>query len=143
MAENLQSFLSFSIKSTFHDMAGKEVETIENIPREIPYTNVFMIESFQPEELCLKFFFPLELKRKLVESILEENWSNLSHEYIDDCLLEIVNIIGGNFFCRYFSPRRYEISLPRLTFDNRGISRGDMYYFESEGIMFAVSLARE
>lgn len=141
MAENVESSLLFSIKNTFHDMAGKKVELIENKQGEVHFTNVFIIESFQPEELCLQFFFPLEAKRLLVESILKENWFNLSHEYIDDCLLEIVNIIGGNFFCRYFNPRRYEISLPQLTFDDRGISRGEMYYFETEGILFAVSLA--
>jgi len=141
MADNVESSLSFSIKNTFHDMAGKKVDLKENIQGEIHYTNVFMMESFQPQELCLQFFFPLEAKRLLVESVLQQDWSELSHEYIDDCLLEMVNIIGGNFFCRYFSPRRYEISLPQLTFDNRGISPGEMYYFETEGILFAVSLA--
>jgi len=141
MNKNPGDFLLISIQNTFRDMAGLEVKGRNRPEKEISYSNVFIIESFHPEKIIMQFFFPLKEKKLMVEHILQENWDNLTNQYIDDCILEVINVIAGNFFCRYFAPDHYDISLPKLTFDDQGLSLNNMYFFETGDIIFAVSLS--
>lgn len=144
MSNEAGDFLESSVRRTFRDFAGLTVENWEkNTKQELPFSNVFIIDSFRPEEISLQFYFSLEGKRLLVEKILKENWENIKSHYIDDCLLEVVNIVGGNFFAAYFSGSPYDLGLPLMTFDDRGLSKGDRYFFNSEGILFGITLSKE
>jgi hypothetical protein len=135
------SYLLYALQRTLRDMAGLKVEPAKiKGTNKIPYTNVFLIDSYSPKEISLSFFISLEGKRNIVENILKDNWDSLTHEYIDDCLLELVNVVGGNFFCQVFNNNKYEIGLPYLTFDDRNLDEGNMYYYKTDGILMGISI---
>lgn len=144
MDETTRKLLDWSINTTVRDMARLRALPVDGFTMEdLSYSNVFLIDSYSPKESSLQFYFPLELKKLVVEKILEQPWTNLSHQYIDDCLLELVNIIGGNFYCRYFGSQPYEIGLPHMAFDNRGLSTGEQYFFKTSDILFSVTMVKD
>ena len=87
---------------------------------------------------------PSECKKLIVENIYGADWSTLHATEIDDCLLEVLNVMAGNFLIERFGRQvRYDISLPDLLFDDTKISKSngfDFLPFDAEGIPFKVAM---
>jgi hypothetical protein len=136
----LESALKESVLKGFFDMAFIEVIPVHEAPgTQIPYTNVFVIQSIRPRRMELQFFFPLESKKLIVENIYTRDWSELPSRMVDDCILEMINVVGGNFFSLYFGDDcRYEMGLPSIRFSDEELIKGETFHFSAEGIPFKV-----
>lgn len=144
MASDAAAILERSVRITFRDFARLNIEDwTQNGDYNLHFSNVFVIDCYRPEELSLQFYFSLEGKRLLVEKVLDDQWEHIKSHYIDDCLLEVVNIVGGNFFAEYFTGEAHDLGLPVITFDDHGLSRGERYFFKSEGILFGITISKE
>lgn len=95
----------------------------------------------------LYLFLPKDCKRAIVENIHGRPWEELSIEEIDDCLLELLNVLGGNFLENYLGrDRKYNISFPEVIFDDQEIESRSLcleLYFDAEGIPFKILVTLE
>lgn len=140
---SVESALKESVLKGFFDMAFIEVIGLEETSdAKVPFTNVFVIQSIRPRNVELQFFFPLEGKKMIVENIYTRNWGELPSRMVDDCILEMINVVGGNFFSLYFGEEcRYEMGLPSIRFNDEELVKGDSFLFSAEGIPFRVVVA--
>jgi len=136
MDQKIKESLIYSVMEGFFQMAFLEtipLEGQENI-EDTDYSQILVIESYAPEEIMLQFLLPKNSRRKIVENIFADAWVNLSTAEIDDCLLELINVIGGNFFDQFYgSDTTYKMSLPYLYFDGGELEEGEPFYFNVEG----------
>ena len=63
---------------------------------------------------------------------------------IDDCLLEILNVIAGNFMTDLLGRDvKYNISLPAVNYDEEDIENigsSQEIYFDAEGFVFRINV---
>jgi chemotaxis protein CheY-P-specific phosphatase CheC len=133
-----------AVERTFSDMAFLDVIGVPEISGKLKFGNILYISFTEPEEGEIALFLPSECKRRIVENIYGSDWSTLHDTEIDDCLLEMLNVLAGNFLSNcYGEAVKHNLSLPELRFDDSGISRDDKFanfYFDAEEMPFMVSL---
>ena len=65
--------------------------------------------------------------------------------HIDDCLLEMLNVLAGSFLNSYYGEEvKYSLTFPEILFDDKEIDEGaksHIFYFDAEGIVFKVSIS--
>lgn len=129
-----------AVIDTFAEMAFIDVIPEQNYDGEIPYTSIMGLEFSSPGRGYLFFYMTKECKKQLVENIYGEDWIKLNDMEIDDCLLEILNVLAGDFLKNlYGKDKKIKMSFPRLYFDDDGILKemGEMkFIFNAEGAMF-------
>jgi len=132
--------LERTVVGSFSDMAFMDV--IPSFRGEVPVSHLFRI-SFNGLEIGeIVLSLPKNCRKQIVENVYGENWEGLNATEIDDCLLELLNVIAGNFVQeRYGRGTTYDISLPELIFDASMLLNRDMedYYFDAEGELFKIS----
>ena len=78
--------------------------------------------------------------KKIVENIYGENWENLNPDQTDDCLLELCNVLAGNYLIEvYGEDARRDMSLPQLLFDEKHLIKDDNtqeFFFTAEDVPF-------
>ena len=133
-----------AVERTFSDMAFLDVVEIPEISAKLNFGHILHISFTEPEEGEIALFLPSECKRKIVENIYCSDWSTLHATEIDDCLLELLNVLAGNFLSAYYGEAvKHNVSLPELRFDDSGIFKGHKYsqfYFDAEEMPFKVSI---
>ena len=143
MNKDIVKALNESVLKGFFDMAFIEVIPMSSVdvPDPIHYTNIFAIGSTAPEIIQLQFFLPVECKKMIVENIYTKMWEEITSSLVDDCILEMINVVGGNFFSQYFGDQlRYEMGLPHILFDDSDVDEGKVFLFNAEGIFFKISV---
>jgi hypothetical protein len=134
-----------SVVKTFSDMAFIDVVEAADFLEKLHFSHIIHISLFEPQKGEITLFLPSECKKLIVENIYGEKWDTLHATEIDDCLLEILNVLAGNFLNGYCDKDvKHNISLPELLFDEASInSRADFtdFYFDAEGIPFKVSIS--
>lgn len=134
---------------TFADMAFLDVllTDSESAPNTVEYHQVVSIAILAPIPGAMHMFLPLECKKTIVENIHAKPWEELSVEEIDDCLLELLNVLAGNFLQFLLKGEgKYNISFPEILFDEKEIARHSFYKelcFDAEGIPFKLTLTME
>lgn len=114
MSVDIKFLLKDNVLKTFFELTMMEAVPVSD--NEISHESVF--ESFSinnryPELFRLEFCFPLTTKRFIVEAIYSQSYEELSELQIEDCLLEVVNVIAGNYFTAYFGQvNPFELGLP-------------------------------
>jgi len=140
----LRNAIASSVVKTLSDMAFIDAVEMPDPGEQIVFSHIIHIDIFEPEEGEVALFLPSECKKLIVENIYGEDWSTLHATEIDDCLLEILNVLTGNFLNEYCGKEaRHNISLPELLFDDAKISESNGFadfYFDAEGIPFRVSI---
>ncbi len=143
----LRSAMTSSVVKTLSDMAFVDAVETPDPGEQIVFSHIFHIDIFEPEEGEIALFLPSECKKLIVENIYGKDWSTLHATEIDDCLLEILNVLTGNFLNEYCGKEaKHNISLPELLFDDAKISGSNGFadfYFDAEGIPFRVSICFE
>ncbi len=90
-------------------------------------------------------FLPSECKRLIVKNIYGSDWNELHDPEIDDCLLEILNVLAGNFLNEYCgNDAKHDMSLPGLLFDEKEMSLSEApseNYFDAEGTIFKIAIS--
>ncbi len=134
-----KSFID-SVVDTFAEMAFIDVITEENYEGEINYSSILGLEFTVPGEGGMYFYMTKECKKQLVENIYGEDWIILNDMEIDDCLLEILNVLAGDFLKNlYGKDLKVRMSFPRLFFDDDEIMASHdrlNFIFNAEGAMF-------
>lgn len=135
---------SLAVIHTFAHMAFIDVIEEKNHEGEIPYKGIMGLEVMSPARGQILFFMTRECKRALVENIYGEDWINLTDLEIDDCLLEIVNVLVGDFLKNLFGiETKVIMSFPRLYFDDLTVAREAEqlnFVFNAEGAMFSAAV---
>ncbi|HDQ13436.1 MAG TPA: chemotaxis protein CheX [Sediminispirochaeta sp.] len=131
-------------KDTLGEMAFLDVMELEEAA-DFKVGQQLFIEFSHPIRGRMLLSFPLEIKQAIVENIHATDWESLSFDEIDDCLLELLNILAGNFLRELHEESvKVQLSFPRVLFslDEIGdIENFYVYYFDAEGSPFSVSLS--
>ncbi len=142
---NLKEDLLISVQNTFAQMLFLDV--MESDITEIKhYSHILRLTIMEPEYLDLVLWLPLEIKKEIAENIYGKEWDDITDTEIDDCLLEMLNVLGGNFLIEYAGQDvKYNISLPEILFDEEELQESGFtdIYFNAEGKFFKVSVKRK
>lgn len=136
---------SDAVRDTFAEMAFIDVISEQHHEGRISYTGIMGLEFSLPATGHMLFYMSKDSKRHLVENIYGEDWAGLSDLEIDDCLLEILNVLAGEFFKNlYGKEEKIIMSFPRLYFDENdipGIPGQQKFVFNAEGALFYARLS--
>jgi CheY-specific phosphatase CheX len=138
----MREALVTSVMKTLSDMAFIDAVEITNQTNGIIFSHIIHIFFFDPEEGEIALVLPTEAKKLIVENIYGQGWESLQAIEIDDCLLEILNVLAGNFLNELCGREaKHDISLPELLFDVHQIKESgefSCHYFDAEGVVFKV-----
>ena len=147
---DLAEVLTEAVTTTFSEMAFIDIaavpgsaETTEE-PDESAFSHILSVAFTEPEAGKIALYLPYACKRQIVENIYGSDWQTLSSTEIDDCLLEILNVLAGNFLNRWYAREgRVGMSFPELLFDDHRIhnlAKRKEYCFDAEGNEFKIAL---
>lgn len=129
-----------SVIDTFAEMAFVNVISEKKSGIDIKYSNILGIDFSEPLGGNLLFYMPKECKKELVENIYGKDWKSLQDEEIDDCLLEILNVLAGDFLKNLFGKEQKIImSIPKIFFDDSFLpemDHGIEFIFNADGVKF-------
>ena len=133
-----------TIESVFSDMIFIDTLHIDNKPEFFNYTQILYIDILSPQKGYIIAYLPLELRKTIVETIHSTDWSEMHASEIDDCLLEILNVIAGNFMTELLGRDvKYNISFPAVNYDEEDIENLDKsqtIFFNAEGPVFRINI---
>lgn len=145
MINNLENALVAAVKKTFADMLF--IDVIESSETEIQeYSHIISLKILEPEYLEIVLWLPLLVKKEVAENIYGKPWGEITDVEIDDCLLELLNILAGNFLIEYFGTNsKFSISLPEILFDKSELDNSDYrnIFFDAEEKPFMVSIGHK
>ena len=107
-------------------------------------SHVISVGFTHPLQGRITLYLPLACKRGFVQNVYGRRWEELRAAEIDDCLLELGNVLAGGFlasYCGSGAPR--SVTLPSLHFDDTEIPcEGESVTesFEAEGLPFRVTV---
>lgn len=143
MDDKIIDCITKAVIKTFEEMAFIDAVYIGNEKQEINVSHLLSVDIIEPIKGCIVLFMPLECKKKLAENIYSKDFNLLSSEEIDDCQLELLNIIAGNFLFFYFGNSKYKLDLPHIIFNENELDFNNKYelFFAAEEVIFKVFLA--
>ena len=117
LADNkIKESLNNAIVKTFEEMAFIDVMPLEN--SDFKYHQIAYLTFTSPIQGSIILFLPKDCKKTIVENIHGTNWEDLHTDQIDDCLLELLNVVGGNFLNNLFGDdEQYNITFPQMLFE--------------------------
>jgi len=127
---------------TFSEMAFIDVTEALKVPETLKYSQIIHISLFEPVKREIALFLPADCKRMIVENIYGSDWAGLDAAEIDDCLLELLNVLAGNFLIEYCGTGvKHDISLPDLLFDESELKNNYKdFYFDADGVNLKISI---
>ena len=138
--EKIVEDLKKAVISSFCEMAFLDVQTTQ--PQEINYKQIACIDITMPIRGIIVVKFPLDIKKLIVEYIHGDDWENLKPDQIDDCLLELLNVLGGSFLFHLFGEEEhYKVSFPEMVFDETELESLEDFqevFFDGEGHIFSI-----
>ena len=141
----IKGSIQTAVEKTFGDMAFIDVAPSPDSSRDVMYSHLIHISFDKPEAGQISLFLPYECKKMIVENIYGENWKNMKPVHIDDCLLEILNVLTGSFLSSYYGKKvKYDLAFPEILFDDKEIEekeKSHYFLFDAEGIVFQVSVS--
>lgn len=141
--EQIQQAVKKAVEMTFMNMAFIDVMETESIS-EIHYSHIIHITFSQPVAGGMILYLPMECKKSIVENIHGSTWESLSTDEIDDCLLEVLNVLAGNFLNQYCGKTiSHNMSFPEILFDETEVpEKADFVevYFDAEGVGFKIGI---
>jgi len=142
--EKARAALVAATRNTLAEMAFLDVLELEE-KKEFETGQLLYIEFSKPIHGRMLLSFPTEMKQEIVENIHAAAWEDLSVSEIDDCLLELLNILGGNFLRELHEDNtRVQLSFPHVLFsidEITDLQNFKEYNFDAEGTPFSVCLS--
>ncbi len=141
--EVLEEALRSAVSLTFADMCFLDVQPA--LGEEHPGDGQLLHIAFSaPIRGGMILLLPLDLKRQIVENIHASAWEELNATQIDDCLLELLNVLAGNFLQMLFGEsRKVNLSFPEVLFERSEVDENALfkdYFFSAEGTGLIVSI---
>jgi len=133
-----------AVVDAFADMTFLDVAQSSPADTPAPTSHVISVGFTHPVRGQIALYLPFACKQNVVQNVYGQNWDELTAADIDDCLLELGNVLAGSFlnvFCGTDAPR--SVSLPALLFDDAELSCDGKLVevsFEAEGLPFRVLL---
>jgi CheY-specific phosphatase CheX len=88
-----------------------------------PTSHVITVSFSRPIHGHIALHLSLEVKKAIAENVHGRDWGALSAAEIDDCLLELGNVVAGNYLTAYCGKETaHDISLPALLFDDADLT---------------------
>lgn len=142
-SEEIKEALDSAIALSFADMSFLDVQpALEE--KDVVEGQLLHINFLSPASGGMLLHLPLELKQQTVENIHAKPWEDLNIAEIDDCLLELLNVLAGNFLQQLLGEEtRVNLSFPEVLFELTeidAIESYENYYYSAEGIGLSVSL---
>lgn len=142
--EQVKKAVQDAVIKTFAEMAFIDVMPVEKPETPVNYGPILNISFSYPVHGGFILFLPNECKRRIVEDVFAKDWEELSLSEIDDCLLELLNVLAGNFLHLLCGEDiKYNMNFPEVLFDESDLPPGDSYrdyYFDAEDIPFKTSV---
>jgi CheY-specific phosphatase CheX len=142
--DELKDSLDMAVALTFGDMSFLDVQPALEEEQSAQEGQLLHISFLAPATGGMMLFLPLELKRQIVENIHAKPWDELNNTEIDDCLLELLNVLAGNFLQQMFgSDTKVNLSFPEVLFDRFEVEHVGSYhdfFYNAEGIPLVVSI---
>jgi hypothetical protein len=144
---NDRTSLLQAVTESFADMAFIDAVPVQN-PEILPEASHILYISFsKPISGDISLYLSTPCKQKIVENVYGKEWIDLQDEEIDDCLLELVNVLAGRFLKYSFDEtEKHSMSLPQLLFDDAEVPdmpQRDDCFFDAEGVIFKVEIGLE
>ena len=141
----VREHLEGAVKRTFEDMAFLDITAVKGT-NNISYGQVLYINILDPVNGAIGLYMPAGCKKKIIENIYSGEFESLKANEIDDCLLEMLNVLTGSFLNSLLGEKKkYNIDFPKVLFDESEVnihSRGCMeFYFTAEEERFKVRIA--
>ena len=131
-------------KKTFANMAFVDVAEIPDHPGQVHAGQLTHIVFTQPIEAQITLYLSTPVTNLVVVNIFGRSVEEIGSGEFDDCLLELLNVLAGNFLKELgVSEGKHNVSLPQLLFDDSDIvsrTKFRQYYFDAEGDSFVVSV---
>ena len=137
--------LNKAVIDTFGEMAFIDVLSVDE--HQVESRQITSIDIASPFRGKIIVRLPFSIKKNIVEFIHGADWDTLKPDQIDDCLLELLNVMGGTFLFNIFGEETsYKVLFPEMIFDESELEKDsdslDLYY-EAEGDYFSVSFVGE
>ena len=142
--EKIRDAMIKAIESVFSEMVFIDTLHLDQKPEDFTYTQILYIDIISPENGYIIAYLPIELRKTIVETIHSTDWDEMHATEIDDCLLEILNVIAGNFMTDLLGRNnKYNISFPAVNYDEEDIENiesSQEIYFDAEGSIFRINV---
>ncbi len=143
IAERERTAVENTVMETFAEMAFLDVMPSDS-KNEFGTSQGFAVNIAGNERLRCYLDMSIAAKHAVVENIHADAWTELSSEEIDDCLLEILNVLGGTLGRALWGEAvRYKLGFPEVVVMMPG--RGDgvhVFDFDAEGEPLTVIMER-
>ncbi|MBN2442919.1 MAG: chemotaxis protein CheX [Spirochaetales bacterium] len=138
----------FATKITFEDMVFVDAQPLNEDDLNLKPHYVLYVSYNKPESGKMALFLSSGCARMISENIFGIEWKDLGENDIRDCLLELLNVLAGNFLKLFYKhSEHYSTTFPKLISDISKIKAMEQYktfYFDAEGKAFKICLsARE
>jgi CheY-specific phosphatase CheX len=118
----IQGALTRAMSEALSEMAFLDAAVAQQEPS-FPTSHVITVSFSRPIHGHITLYLSLEVKKAIVENVHGRDWGALSAVEIDDCLLELGNVVAGNYLTAYFGKETvHDISLPALLFDDSDLT---------------------
>lgn len=142
-----RKILDEAVQMTMGEMAFIDAVPLKDHEDEINAHQIIYLDFQEPARGWIALFFPLELKQQIAENIYAQDWGSLNLEEIDDCFLELLNVLGGNYLNLLAGEHsRHNIAFPQVLFDESEIpddKSAITAVYDGEGIPFLIKMAIE
>ncbi len=142
--EKIREAMIKAIESVFSEMVFIDTLHFDGKPEDFTFTQILYIDIVSPANGYIIAYIPLELRKTIVETIHSKDWDEMHATEIDDCLLEILNVIAGNFMTDLLGRgEKYNISFPAVNYDEEDIENiesSQEIYFDAEGSVFRINV---
>ena len=142
--EKIREAMIKAVEFVFSEMIFIDTLHIDEAPENFTYTQILYIDIISPVNGYIIAYLPLELRKTIVETIHSIDWDEMHATEIDDCLLEILNVIAGNFMADLLGRDvKYNISFPAVNYDEEDIENlqsSQEIYFNAEGPIFKINV---
>ncbi len=145
MSEKLQSNMNDAVLQTFGEMAFIDVLPTGN--ELVEHHQIMILDITKPERGTIFLLMTTGCKQQVVENIHGDSWDTLSPGKIDDCLLELLNVLGGTFLSYYYGENTpYSLSFPQVMFDDSempDLKDYSILSYDAEGSLFSIAVKIE
>jgi hypothetical protein len=141
--EKAKSALSSAVIATFAEMAFMDVvpriSSAAGTELHAGERTCAVIDVLKPLSVQIQCFFPSALRDRIVDTLFAGDWSETQDK--DDSVLELLNVIAGNFLSEYFGQGvAYKLQLPQFLYsedEGQPLISIDM---DAEGVPFRVAI---
>jgi CheY-specific phosphatase CheX len=132
--------LAVAVSETFGNMAFIDAMEAPSPAPEFSTSHIISVGFSRPVRGRIALILSLQCRRMVVENVFGREWDSLSAAEIDDCLLELGNVVAGDFLDAYCGKAgAHDVALPVLLFDTAELPPGGRTVetsFDAEGSPF-------